>query len=352
MVDEKRWLCSSRHAGYARLEALSQIGGVQKMILRRRVPDAVKWAALWATAPLGAAAGAAALLAGKRKAAALPRQGEGLAIAAIARNESESILEWVAFHRLMGVRNIILYDNDSDDGMKALLQPAIDEGFVLYHEIHGKKQQHNAYNDALARYGARYAFMAFIDCDEYLMPEERGASIPQILEEIAAKDPCIGGVAVNWCMYGSSGYKTAPDGLMTEKFVHRAPTQTGRGNDCVKTIVIPSRVRRFRHSHFPEYVFGFYGADCSGYPVKDAFNPIKAYAGLRINHYFTKSLAQWIKRRALGKADDDGVRSLEEFEQHDNNEVYDPSAAQYAEALKKAMKELSARRALPLKETP
>ena len=48
-----------------------------------------------------------------------------LAIVAIAKNESDYIREWVAFHKAVGVDNIILFDNDSTDDTVEVLKPYI-----------------------------------------------------------------------------------------------------------------------------------------------------------------------------------------------------------------------------------
>ena len=102
-----------------------------------------------------------------------------LAIVAIAKNESDYIKEWVAFHKAVGVDNIILFDNDSTDNMKEIIDPFIQQGYVLYHAINGKAQHLNAYNEALRRYTYKFRYMAFIDCDEYLFPVNKNDNISQ-----------------------------------------------------------------------------------------------------------------------------------------------------------------------------
>lgn len=334
------WLYTDSPRWYARLEALSQIGQLQQKIMRRKLPGFLVQLGLLCTIPAAFLGGCIAVPVGRIRAGMERRSGKGLAIVAIAKNEAESILEWALFHQIAGVDRIILYDNESTDGMKERLQPLIDSGFVQYRTISGQRQQHNAYNDALRRDGDQYEFIAFIDCDEYLMPVQEGADIKEILRNCMKADPNIGGIAVNWCMYGSSGYLTAPQGLTTECFLYRAVTEGGQGNDCVKTIVRPSRVKKYNHSHYPRYKFGFYSAACDGHPVKDAYHPVKEYTLLRINHYFTKSLEQWKARRALGKADDEGKRSLEEFYQHDRQQIRDEIGARYTDEIKHSMAEL------------
>lgn len=58
---------------------------------------------------------------------------------------------------------------------------------------------------------------------------------------------------------------------------------------------------------------------------------------IKINHYFTKSREEWVRRRSMGKADTknrNSVRMMEEFYLHDNNDVYDDSMLYYVEIMK------------------
>ena len=258
-----------------------------------------------------------------------------IAITTIAKNEADYIAEWVIFHKLIGVDHIYLYDNDSTDNMKQKIQPLIDEGFVTLIPIHGLKKQLIAYNHSLQKYGHLYRYMAFIDCDEFIMPLQK-SKITDIIDCILSKDKNAGGIAVNWCMYGSSGYKVKPLGLLTENFIYHSKLCNGKGNDCIKSIVIPDCVKKFTSPHYPIFKFGFYNIDVFNRPVFSWRNIIREYQYLRINHYFTKSLDQWIKRRALGKADlgTDDKRTIDEFYAHDKNDVYEAFPKQYSDAIK------------------
>src|SRR5579864_641120 len=45
-----------------------------------------------------------------------------LAICAIVKNEHDYLLEWIAYHRVVGVEHFLIYNNsDDDDGTTALL---------------------------------------------------------------------------------------------------------------------------------------------------------------------------------------------------------------------------------------
>ena len=105
-----------------------------------------------------------------------------LGIVVIAKNESEYIQEWCAFHKAVGVDKIILFDNESTDNMKVLLQPFIESGFVEYHYWKGKVQQLPVYNEGLRLVKDKFKYLACIDCDEYLYSSDPNHSLLELIE--------------------------------------------------------------------------------------------------------------------------------------------------------------------------
>jgi len=260
-----------------------------------------------------------------------------LAIVAIAKNEGDYIKEWVEFHKAAGASKIVLYDNDSTDGMKDAIQSEIDSDFVIYRRIHGKAQQLNAYNQALEEFRKTFKMMAFIDCDEFLF-SKKGELIKELFKLF--KKRRVGGVVVNCCMYGSSGYKENPHiGGVVDTFLYRAKIgrngtslnhiEVGQnGTYVVKSVVDPDRVVGFSwNPHSPKYKEDCYAVALDGKMVDGPFNQdITEYGDIRLNHYFTKSLEEWKKRRAIGLADQIGERALQEFYDYDYNDIFDDSA--------------------------
>lgn len=171
-----------------------------------------------------------------------------LAIVAIAKNEEDYIKEWVAFHKVVGFDKIILYDNDSTDSMVEEIKPFVEDGYVIYNEIHGTKQQLNAYNDALKKYGKLFKYLAFIDCDEFLFPVEPHETVLSVIEKTMKKDWRAGGICVNWAMFGSSGHETKPEGLLIDNFLWRSKLP-GPGTRWIKTICRPDLVVKYDYPH-------------------------------------------------------------------------------------------------------
>lgn len=259
-----------------------------------------------------------------------------LAVVAIAKNEAPYIAEWLAFHKLQGVEVVFLYDNDSTDDMRTVLEPFIADGFVKYNEIHGAVKQFEAYTDAINRYGDRCKYMAFIDCDEFLVPTAAGDRILNLIEPVFARNVNAGGVGINWCIYGSAGHEQKPDGLVIEHFNMHAKADFG-GNESIKSIVKPSCVEYFKHAHYPQYKKGFYPVNFQGRYCPSWWNVISAFDGLRVNHYICKSRDEYVARRKMGKADDGLIRPLKDFYDNDRNEEKDTVMVRYIDDVKRIM---------------
>ena len=258
-----------------------------------------------------------------------------LGIAAIVKNEEPYIEEWVRYHHLIGVDRFYIFDNGSTDRTLAILRCLADEYSLELIDFPGAKQQIPAYNYAIRYFKEECKYLAFIDADEFIV--FRGDDLFGFVDNIIQSGKRIGGLAVNWRMFGSSGHETKPDGLVIENYLYHA-NPGGPGNDCVKNIVNPRAVYRYNHPHYPTYYPFLHSVDENGRIVKEWRNEIGETGKIQINHYFTKSKEEWIQRRSLGKADTGGMRTLEEFYQHDNNDIYDDSMLRYAEAIKREMK--------------
>jgi len=74
-----------------------------------------------------------------------------LSIVAIAKNEGIYFKEWIEYHRLVGVEKFYIYDNESSDCTKDILQPYIDKGVVEYTYFPGSGVQLNAYIEIVCR---------------------------------------------------------------------------------------------------------------------------------------------------------------------------------------------------------
>lgn len=262
-----------------------------------------------------------------------------VAIVSISKNEGPYLIEWIEFHRMVGVTKFYFYDNESNDNTVELLKPYIEMGLVEYTLQKGKAQQLVAYNDAIAKYKKECRWMAFLDMDEYLTPVDNNKKIGEVVDELifnAKLGAC--GVGVNWAIFGTSGLKIKPEGLITENYIMRAVNDYYL-NIHIKTICNPRLVVDYISPHYPFYIRG-------GYSIREAWgNRIFGwgatdiiYKKLRINHYYTKSEAEYMAKRARGLGDRDGIYNDDHFMQYNMNDVEDHSMSFYIKELNKRVK--------------
>lgn len=239
-----------------------------------------------------------------------------LTVCAIAKNEGRYFEEWIAHHAAQGVSKFYIYDNESSDDTRAVLQPYIERGLVDYHYIPGERQQLNAYQDCLDRHRFDARWIAFIDIDEFIVPK-RYASVVDFLrgmEQFAA-------VEINWLIFGSSGHeRRLPGGVMQRFKRHSLPDY--EQNRLVKSIVNPARILAFFGAHRAVRLFGK-AADATGAVVKESFwhRPPAGQDIIRIHHYAVKSREEFMEKRARGRARPGSLRNDAYFKRYDKNEV-------------------------------
>ncbi len=251
-----------------------------------------------------------------------------LAIAAIVKNEADGLLEWIAFHRLVGVSHFLIADNDSDDGTRELLLSLSRIGIVTLFDFPNRgeeKPQQSAYTKILQNCPANIDILAFIDADEFILPMNGELSLLPFVNSVFS-DPSVGAVALNWAIFGSSGILFHENGLVIERFIKRA-TQNFSSNHHYKSLVRPQLVSYFPNPHHALLSSGRY-IDVLG---NDLVLNAKHGAGLsaevlwnnaRVNHYAVKSLEEFVVGKSRkGSASKSGrVKHKKYFNGHDKND--------------------------------
>lgn len=286
-----------------------------------------------------------------------------LSICAMFKNKGRYLREWIEFHRLVGVEHFFLYNNLSDDNYLSILKYYVDRGIVTlrdWPESWKKGTQTNVYRDCLDQYGNKSRWIAFIDLDEFLFAPN-AETLPGVLKEYEG----FPGIVVNWQVYGSSGHKKKPDGLVIENFTMKARTDWIR-NKHVKSIVDPGKTVRPAGAHVFEYHSGgaavtenlepvrnvTYGRLSRGlkklligimpgipvdpYVVRQSLLKRVSVNKLRINHYIVKSeeealeaMKYHIQHRYLNQ--------MHWLRYHDRNDERDTILCGYVPALKKRL---------------
>ncbi len=241
--------------------------------------------------------------------------GTYLAICAIAKNEGAYFEEWIDWHRGLGVEKFYIYDNESDDDTRLVLEPYIADGTVEYTFRPGQRQQLFAYDDCLERHRLDTRWIAFIDIDEFVVPAD-GKTIPDFLRPLE-RYPV---VEVNWLIYGSGGAKEKTGGSVMERFKrHSQPDHFL--NRHVKSFVDPRRVACMTGCHEAARLSG-HSVDSAGRRNRKSWKKrLPTHAAAKINHYAVKSYDEFLQKRARGRARAVYPHDLTYFDRFDLNDI-------------------------------
>ncbi|MCM1441472.1 MAG: glycosyltransferase family 92 protein [Roseburia sp.] len=239
-----------------------------------------------------------------------------LAVCAIAKNEGPYFKEWIDWHLSKGVEKFYIYDNESTDCTREVLQPYIESGVVEYHYFPGNHVQLASYDDCLKLHRFDTRWIAFIDLDEFIVPI-KDLSISDFLKAFDDRPA----VEINWLIYGSGGAKKKLPGGVMERFKrHSLPEHIL--NRHVKSIVNPRRIFNMIGCHEASRISGK-AADSHGNPLRQNFRDrVPQQDIIRINHYAVRSREEFEEKIARGRAAGrTKVISTPYFEKFDLNDI-------------------------------
>jgi O-antigen biosynthesis protein len=220
-----------------------------------------------------------------------------IAVCAIFKDEGPNLIEWVAYHRAVGVDYFFLYDNEStDDGASILLSSPLKD-YVTVMPFAGRPVQQAAYKHFIDFHAKNWEWVAFIDLDEFIHPIEAD-SIKYVLPRYKSYSV----ILIHYLVFGPNGHDDRPNGLVIENYTRRLP-EDHEINRHVKSLVRTAHlVGLLGTSH----VFDIKGQMCNsrgetapGVPIQDKI----CHDVICLNHYYTKSREDWDVRLRRGSVD-------------------------------------------------
>lgn len=127
-----------------------------------------------------------------------------VAVCAIAKQENLYIREFIEYYRDLGIKKIILYDNNELNGenFKDILKNEILIGFVEIIDYRGIiSPQINAYNNCYENNKKKFDWIAFYDIDEFLYIENY-TDINKFLAKPIFSN--CSSILINWRYYGDN----------------------------------------------------------------------------------------------------------------------------------------------------
>ncbi|CAM4334268.1 Glycosyltransferase family 2 protein [Bordetella tumbae] len=258
------------------------------------------------------------------------------AVGAIFKNEDAYVLEWLAFHKIVGFSQFLIADNGSTDLTRqilSILQRHEPITLVDYPDQPDVRPQLGAYNLLTKMCPADIDAIAFVDADEFITPMEGTESVVPKLTELFS-DPGVGGLALNWACFGSGGQRFWEEGLVIERFLRRSLVKFPV-NQHYKAVIRPTNLDHWATPHHAVLKSGRY-VDVLGNDLVcrdgrlDSLSKNVVWSNIRINHYVVKSFEEFVLRKSpKGSATKAGrIKHRKYFELHDkNNEQCDDMLA-------------------------
>lgn len=275
------------------------------------------------------------------------------------RNEGPFLLEWIAYNRLIGVTEFLVYSNDCDDGTDALLDALAAAGVVAHlpNPARGRNYQMEALKDAKRHPLVRATDWVWVtDVDEFLNVRTGAGTIADLVA--ACGDPQA--ISVHFQFFANGGVESYEDAPVTGQFLdsHNPDIWCDQLSIEVKTLVRRDFPLQYFGAHRPFHRTG--GAvpvwtDGSGRPVPEAFRDRTSKRRLRafpargarafatLNHYALRSLDSYLVKIERGDVNRANRRfDMTYWLERDDAAWRDASIARHLPALEAGIAELKA----------
>ncbi|MCK8485473.1 glycosyltransferase family 2 protein [Aliiroseovarius sp. S2029] len=151
------------------------------------------------------------------------------------KNEAPFILEWIAYHRVIGFDRIIICSNDCDDGTDEILSSLARHGIVehLTHEvpIGVSPQLQAAQRVSEAALIADGDWVLWLDGDEFLNVRTGTRDVASLVAALGGRK----GILINWRLFGDSGQIPFAGRLISNDFTMCSKRKNAE-NCSIKTL--------------------------------------------------------------------------------------------------------------------
>ncbi|MBS1097242.1 glycosyltransferase family 2 protein [Gluconobacter sphaericus] len=254
---------------------------------------------------------------------------QDIALLATARDEGIYFLEWIAHHRVIGIKDFFIYTNDNTDGSDALLQVLAKNGEITWinntgNHIPGINMQYKAYNHALTTLPEilDFRWCAVVDIDEAILPSQ--GSKNSILPIISARDEQgVDCFFLSWRVYYPNNHLTWSNGLSADRFIE------GDKHPLVKSI-FKTNLFNYSYAHHPECSYSgriYATVDGNIYSQNQTTNEDLNFTQTptewaHVCHYHLRSFEEYIWKFSRGENDGKGVIKNKHF-RYNNPAIFD-----------------------------
>lgn len=247
----------------------------------------------------------------------LPEESSGNVILGCMKNEAPYILEWVAYHRAMGVDTFLIYTNGCEDGTTEILDRLQQMG-VLHHRDNnawtGNSPQQHALDAALKEPVVTQAdWLIHIDVDEFINVRCGNGTLQDLFDRV----PEATNIAMTWRLFGHNGVSRLSESFVVDQFDTCAPKFCPKPHTAwgFKTMVRNIGAYQKISCHRPNkliaeaeaqirWVNGS-GRDMTKEAIKNGWRSSRKTIGydlVQLNHYALRSAESFLIKRQRGRA--------------------------------------------------
>lgn len=239
------------------------------------------------------------------------------AIVTTMKNEAPFILEWLAYHRAIGVEDFLVYTNDCTDGTDTMLDLLQAKGIVQHRDNpyrdSGLKPQHAALQAAEAEPVMRECGWGIcMDVDEFLCIKIGDGTLPALYAAMGEANM----ISATWRLFGNAEVHGYEDRFVTEQFTRCAPEMIRKPHQAwgFKTLFRNIDLYKKLGVHRPKGLRPDLWRDVrwlngSGQPMPaEAFRTAwrsttetVGYDWVQLNHYAVRSAESFLVKRDRGR---------------------------------------------------
>ncbi len=240
-----------------------------------------------------------------------------VAIVTTMKNEGPFILEWLAYHRAIGVDDFLVYTNDCDDGTDTMLQLLQDKGLVQHRDNPFRKTDMKPQHAALAAAEdepliKNAGWVICMDVDEFISIHVGDGTLAALFAAV----PDANMISLTWRLFGNADVEEFKDELITERFTRCAPEMTRKPHQAwgFKTLFRHIGLFKKLGVHRPKGLkpqlvdkVNWVNGSGQAMPKKDYRNAWRSttrtigYDLVTLNHYALRSAESFLVKRDRGR---------------------------------------------------
>lgn len=244
-------------------------------------------------------------------------RGNKIVLVTAMKNEGPFLLEWISYHRAIGVTDFIVFTNDCTDGTDTLLDLLAARGIVEHYpnpfREMGLKPQHAGFRAAEGLPTVQKAdWLMTADVDEFINVHVGNGHLQDLFAAVGKANM----ISCTWRLFGNSNLAAYKDDFLLRQFTHCAAEGAARPHQAwgFKTLYQNNKIFRKMGVHRPKGLLGeaaihLNWVNGSGHPMPEkeyrtgwrSTKDTIGYDLVSLNHYAVRSTESFLVKRDRGR---------------------------------------------------